>query len=253
MRLSWKNAAASGFAALAVTVSGTGATAMGVAPGVRVANSASVGGTQTVTATHTPATHPADDRTFVSTTATNGTETTLRVTLDANPDGSPLKLSRAERDRIAAIVGAPTAGREAAQKAPAAAVHPAGPTEKRKAPATLRCDRNPSWSDANGTLHARFNCKYSTINWGYKISARVKSFITSKVNERGVSWWNNGTRKPRNAGHVVGKSYHFHGTLKPVRHGDHVQFQDYMTFRVNIGGRTGTGSITWAADVKAKK
>ncbi|MFD7899973.1 hypothetical protein [Streptomyces sp. NPDC059743] len=184
------------------------------------------------------------------------------MTLDPNSDGSPLKLTRAERDRIAAIVGAPTTGRKAAQEASGGARHqvgpvqpvgPAGPMERKRAPATLRCDKNPSWSDANGTLHARFNCKYSTINWGYKISARVKSFITSKVNERGVSWWNNGKRKPKNAGHVVGKSYHFHGTLKPVRHGDHVQFQDYMTFRVNIGGRTGTGSITWASDVKAKK
>lgn len=124
---------------------------------------------------------------------------------------------------------------------------------KKKGPAILRCNKNPSWSDSNGTLHARFNCKYNTINWGYRISPQVRSIITGKVNERGVSWWKNGTRMPKNAGHVVDKSYHFHGTLKPVRHGDVVQFQDYMTFRVRIGGRTGTGSITWASNVKAKK
>ncbi|MGW2055458.1 hypothetical protein ACWCOZ_16285 [Streptomyces sp. NPDC001840] len=229
MRLSWKRAAASGWLALVVTVSGAGAT-----HAVPVAN-------------------PADDRTFVSTTATGGSETTLRVVLDANSNGSPLKLTHAERDRIAAIVGGAAPGRGHAVDAPADARQPAGAAGKKRGPATLRCDRNPSWSDANGTLSARFNCKYSTINWGYKISARVKSFITGNVKERGVSWWNNGKRKPNNAGHVVGKHYHFHGTLKPVKHADHVQFQDYMTFRVNVGGRTGTGSITWASDVRAKK
>ncbi|TWV44840.1 hypothetical protein FRZ03_16850 [Streptomyces misionensis] len=119
--------------------------------------------------------------------------------------------------------------------------------------AVLRCDKNPTWSDANGTLAARFNCHYSNINWGFKISARLQSVITSNVNESGVSWWRNGKRMPKNAGHVVGRSYHFHGTLKPVKHGDHVQFQDYMTFRVRIGGRPGTGSLVWAADVTAKK
>ncbi|MFF3754905.1 hypothetical protein ACFYYH_31415 [Streptomyces sp. NPDC002018] len=198
-------------------------------------------------------TTPVGDRTFVSTTVTGASETTLRVILDERSHGAPLKLSRAERERIAAIVGAPVRGREAAQTAGPGARQPAGPAGRKKGPATLRCDKNPSWSDGNGTLHARFNCKYGTINWGYKISTRVKSFITGNVNERGVSWWSNGKRKPKNAGHVVGKSYHFHGTLKPVKHADRVQFQDYMTFRVNIGGRTGTGSITWASDVKAKK
>lgn len=51
----------------------------------------------------------------------------------------------------------------------------------------------------------------------------------------------------------MGASYLFHGTLKPVRHDEHVRFQDYLTFRVDVAGRTGTGSLAWAADVKAKK
>jgi hypothetical protein len=32
-----------------------------------------------------------------------------------------------------------------------------------------------------------------------------------------------------------------------------VQMQDYMTFRVNVGGSIGTGSITWVSHLKAKK
>ncbi|WEH33218.1 hypothetical protein PZB75_07390 [Streptomyces sp. AM 4-1-1] len=203
---------------------------------------------------------PPGGRTFVARTATAATETTLRLTLDATgPGGGTQKLSTADLERISALLGVPVGkpGRSSDAAAPTAAPATAAAAARqpaaKKGPATLRCDKNPSWSDARGTLSARFNCHHSTINWGYRISAKLRAVITGKVTEQGVSWWSNGRRKPRNAGHVVGKSYHFHGTLKPVRHGDHVQFQDHMTFRVNIGGRTGTGSLAWAADVRAKK
>jgi len=188
----------------------------------------------------------AGDRTFGATRVTGATRSTLRLVLDAAPAGRPQGLPPALRRQIALLVGAPISA------APAA-----GPEGRRSAaprgPAVLRCDRNPSWSDARGTLHARFNCHHHVVNWGYRISRKVQSVITGRVVEAGVSWWRNGRAQPRNAGHTVGADYLFHGTLKPVHHGDHVQFQDHMTFRVVIGGRTGTGSLTWAADTKAKK
>jgi hypothetical protein len=181
-------------------------------------------------------------QTYAATTTTAGGRTTLRFALDGGA-----KLSRADLDRVGAQLGLGKGSLRAVSGSVAQR------TAAARRSAVLRCDKNPSWSDANGTLAARFNCHYSTINWGFKISARLQSIITSNVNESGVSWWRNGKRMPKNAGHVVGKSYHFHGTLKPVKHGDHVQFQDYMTFRVRIGGRPGTGSLVWAADVTAKK
>lgn len=174
-----------------------------------------------------------------------------------------MELTASEREQIELILddspvvteavplpeAVPVAEAAAAQEAPTVLTAAAN----NKGPATLRCDKNPIWKDGNGTLSARFDCRYSTINWGYKISPQVKSIITGKVNERGVSWWKNGKRMPKNAGHVVGKDYHFHGTLKPVKHDDVVQFQDYMTFRVKVAGKTGTGSITWASNVRARK
>ncbi|BBC92464.1 hypothetical protein SRO_1288 [Streptomyces rochei] len=166
----------------------------------------------------------------------------MRFTFNGGP-----KLTRADLDRVGARLGL---GKGSLRAAP---VRTARTGAAERPSATLRCDKNPSWSNANGTLAAPFNCHHSTIDWGFKISARVQSVITGNVNESGVSWWRNGRRMPKNAGHVVGRSYHFHGTLKPVRYADHVQFQYYMTFRVNIGGRPGTGSLTWAADVTAKK
>ncbi|MEU4683759.1 hypothetical protein [Streptomyces xinghaiensis] len=200
----------------------------------------------------TAADAPAGERTFTSTAVRDGGKSTLRITLDAAPDGSAPALTGAERKQLRSVLG--TSPATALSAAPAGARTPAAaPDAKRRGPAVLRCGKNPSWSDANGTLHARFNCRHSTINWGFRISARVRSVITGPVRERGVSWWKNGKAMPRNAGHVVGKNYLFHGTLKPVRHDDVVQFQDHMTFPVRIGGRPGVGTLTWAAAVKARK
>jgi hypothetical protein len=190
-------------------------------------------------------------RTFKATTETAAGNTTLTLTLDAAPGGGRLQLSAAEREQIADVLGVPV--RELTSASPGGKASKGAAPAAKKGPATLRCDKNPSWTDARGTLNARFNCHHNTVNWGYKISAKARAIISGKVTEQGVSWWNNGKRKPKNAGHVVGDSYHFHGTLKPVKHRDHVQFQDYMTFRVNVGGKTGTGSLAWAANVTAKK
>ncbi|MBQ0983643.1 hypothetical protein KBZ10_03710 [Streptomyces sp. F63] len=195
---------------------------------------------------------PAGRRTFTSTSIRGSGRSTLRITLDARRDGSAPALTSSERKQLDFVLGKPWA--VPASAAPAGARVPAAaPDARRRGPAILRCGRNPRWSDTNGTLHARFNCLYSTINWGFRISRRVQSVITGPVRERGVSWWRNGRAMPRNAGHVVGKNYLFHGTLKPVRHDDLVQFQDYMTFPVRIGGRPGVGSLSWAASVKAKR
>lgn len=123
----------------------------------------------------------------------------------------------------------------------------------RQGTAVLKCNKNPHWSDSRGRLDMRFNCRYSTINWGFKISRKLQSIITGPVHEDGARWWKNGKRMPKNASHTVGAGYHFHGTFKPVHRNAHIQAQDYMKFRVNIGGRPGTGTLTWAINARTKK
>lgn len=181
---------------------------------------------------------PTGGRSFAATSATGATRSTLRLAMAAAPAGRSQALSPATRAGIAALLR-PEAGTPAVTAT--------------KSTAVLRCNSNPSWSDARGTLHARFNCAHHTINWGYNIARKVQAVITGPVSEAGVSWWCNGRTRPRNAPHRQSAGYLFHGTLKPVAHGDHVQFQDHMTFRVNIGGRSGTGSLVWAADVRAQR
>ncbi|GAA4871026.1 hypothetical protein [Kitasatospora terrestris] len=112
--------------------------------------------------------------------------------------------------------------------------------------AVLKCRDNRSWTDPRGTFYARHNCPYNNINWGYKISPAVQAIITTSVNEQGLRWWKNGHSQPANSHHVVVKSYLFHGTIGKVASWDAIDYQDYMTFGVQVGGRPGRGTLAFA-------
>lgn len=81
--------------------------------------------------------------------------------------------------------------------------------------------------------------------WGYEISAAVQAIIVSNVKERGLSWWRDGAFAGQNSPHTVPGDYHFHGNMSPVYSGNEVDYNDYFTFRHNIGSG-GTGSISLA-------
>ena len=55
-------------------------------------------------------------------------------------------------------------------------------------------------------------------------------------------------RMSQNRPHVEAKDYIFHGNMRGANPGSKIQYQDYMTFRHNIG-RGGTGSIFWSGEV----
>ena len=113
----------------------------------------------------------------------------------------------------------------------------------------MYCTTERSNSDSNGSFHLARVCSLRQLRWDFRISARIKAIIVSPVSETGLWYWINGVRQPRNSPHVVGKTYIFHGTMSGVDTGERVQYQDYMTFRHNIGGG-GTGSITFAGVVR---
>ncbi|WP_328989547.1 hypothetical protein OG394_25255 [Kribbella sp. NBC_01245] len=116
-------------------------------------------------------------------------------------------------------------------------------------PEYISCGGSGRWSDTNGSLTLQYTCSTrDSLAWSYRISAAVQAIIVSNVAERGLSWWVNGVEKPRNAPHNVHKSYLFHGTMTGATRGTRVEYQDYLSFRHNLGGG-GTGSITWAGRV----
>ncbi len=68
------------------------------------------------------------------------------------------------------------------------------------------------------------------------------------ITETGLSWWRKGAAMPQNAPHVVPPSYTLHGSMTPVPYNSRVEYQDYITFRHNVGSG-GTASVTWAGRV----
>lgn len=111
----------------------------------------------------------------------------------------------------------------------------------------LSCEGNLTRSDSNGRFDAQYTCyaTYGVVAWGFQLSVGVQSIVVGNVNERGLSWWRNGAAMPQNAPHTVPASYHFHGTMSPTYNPCHVDYQDYLTFRHNVGPG-GTGSVTFA-------
>lgn len=116
-------------------------------------------------------------------------------------------------------------------------------------PEYLSCGGSGKWSDNNGSLTLQYTCSTTDrIAWSYRISPQVQAIIVSNISEQGLDWWVNGVKKPRNAPHNVPKDYLLHGTMSGATRGTQVDYQDYITFRHNLGGG-GTGSITWAGRV----
>ncbi|MFD0201280.1 MULTISPECIES: hypothetical protein [Saccharothrix] len=115
----------------------------------------------------------------------------------------------------------------------------------------ISCEGDLTRSDANGTWTVQYVCfsGYGTIPWGFRLSQAVRNIVVGLVTEDGLRWWRNGASQPKNAGHVVPADYHFHGTMNPVYHYNTVSYQDYMTFRHNVGPG-GTGSVTFAGSVE---
>ncbi|BFU44701.1 hypothetical protein KRMM14A1004_29380 [Krasilnikovia sp. MM14-A1004] len=106
-----------------------------------------------------------------------------------------------------------------------------------------------SRNDANSTFYIQYNCgSPRTLTWGWKLSASLQSVIVSSVSEIGLQWWRNGAFAGQNAPHVVPKDYTIHGTMNPVYAGNDIDYQDYATFRHNVG-TGGTGSVSWAGSV----
>jgi hypothetical protein len=62
------------------------------------------------------------------------------------------------------------------------------------------------------------------------------------VTERGLDWWVNGSRKPRQAPHVVPCSYIFHGTFT-VSRSDDLWYTDDYSFEVEVGDETGEAEL----------
>ena len=83
-----------------------------------------------------------------------------------------------------------------------------------------------------------------------QLSDGIRARIVGNVNEDGLWWWRNGVRQSRNAPHPNRSKYYvFHGTWNPMWNGDLITYQDYISFRHNIGSG-GRGSVLFAGQYR---
>jgi hypothetical protein len=117
-------------------------------------------------------------------------------------------------------------------------------------PAYISCDGSGDWSESDGHLSMQYTClsTRATLAWGFTVSPALQAVIVSNLSERGLSWWLNGTSMSQNAPHTVPASYQMHGSMVGASPDSQLEYQDYITFRHDIGPG-GTGSITWAGRV----
>lgn len=103
--------------------------------------------------------------------------------------------------------------------------------------------------DSNGTHRIYRNASLRQLRWDYRIGYAVQAIIVGTINERGLDYWINGQSQPRNQQHLyIPKDYWMHGTMSGVDRGEHVDYQDYISFRHNVNGG-GFGHIAWAGSV----
>ncbi|OZM77694.1 hypothetical protein CFP66_35220 [Pseudonocardia sp. MH-G8] len=116
-------------------------------------------------------------------------------------------------------------------------------------PVDMDCGAVFSPADENGRARIERICDRRQLRWTYRISSQVRMIIVGPVTETGLWYFINGVRQPRNSPHVEPSDYLFHGTMSGVDAGVQVDFQDYLTFRHNIGPG-GAGSITFAGSAR---
>jgi len=124
------------------------------------------------------------------------------------------------------------------------------PVQRAQALDRLTCQTHLDRSDSNGSWTLQYVCSadYAVLNWGFRLSPANQATVVGPVNEDGLRWWRNSVEQPKNAPHVVPADYLFHGTMKLVYNGDTVDYQDYLTWRHNIGPG-GTAAVTFAGSV----
>jgi hypothetical protein len=119
--------------------------------------------------------------------------------------------------------------------------HPnAGPTGG----AFLVCNKVHSFSDSDGTFTFQHRCGGTTGPWGYRLSAGLCSIVISRVNESGMTWTRNGKRQGKQSPHPGEVCrYQFHGNFNPEHDFDIISYSDNYTFRIDVGGETGSADL----------
>jgi len=114
----------------------------------------------------------------------------------------------------------------------------------------LYCLASYTWSDSNGSFSLQHKCYSTTAPWGYRFSLSLRNIIYGYVSEKGMWYSVDGVSMARGAPHYVPDDYQFHGTFSRTNDYTRVRYDDYFTFRVNVGGRLGDGALSIAGNFR---
>jgi hypothetical protein len=101
-----------------------------------------------------------------------------------------------------------------------------------------------AWADENASFSYQKARGVNAAPWGFKLLPWLRSATISPVTESGFAWYSRAAANyGQNASHVVPADYHVHGTMNPIRPGWYVRYSDDLTFRIAVGGGTGTAHL----------
>jgi hypothetical protein len=102
--------------------------------------------------------------------------------------------------------------------------------------ANVYCWSGGGFIDSNGSFSYQYACNSPrTIAWAFVLSATNQATVVGLVNEMGLRYWCNSALLGQNSPHSEPAGYLFHGTMIPVAADCLINFQDYFTWRHNIG------------------
>lgn len=107
----------------------------------------------------------------------------------------------------------------------------------------VHCNQYYAPTDANGTFTIQHACKGTTAPWSFRASAAACSGAVTTAFEPGMSWEYNGIRQGEQKDHTEACRYTFHGTFNPATDYSLITYQDSLTYKVLINGKSGTALI----------
>jgi len=108
----------------------------------------------------------------------------------------------------------------------------------------VKCsDPQRRFDDRNGRFDVRYQCGINAVNWGFLVSRKLVGIADGPMEESGVAWHTATKFLGKNRNHHVPVDYWLHGTQRGISNNDILHWYDTITFRVNVGGNTGTAHL----------
>jgi hypothetical protein len=180
-------------------------------------------------------------------TAPDGVDITLTVAFDAPIDLTDVE---AELEPMVGDEGGEVSGDALTIEAPAGEVVQtpmtrAGKTKVHAAArstynGTLHCNVEYKFRDVSGEFGTQRACGIRSAPWYFKIDSAWYASAASNVGERGMKWTRNGLTQPMMAPHNEPINYIFHGTFSNTGNDDWIWYNDFLSWRHNMGQAGGT-------------